>query len=256
MKNEKSFFSSNILIIIIVLLIVVSFIMWKFIKSTEQFGLNFFATMIGVALTVFVIDKLIKKGEEEQRIPQRVAAYLDIRRYTNEIITFWIDTFIMTVNEKDAENLNQFFTENMFEKIFNKINLTASVPRVNNYPTMADWIIQHIKNTNNEGDKILFRYSYNLEPETFKSIHQLTTSFYFSFLLQLIYGSTSNETICSYNNSVKKEKEINAILQLQKWCEKSYPVLQKYENDLPKPPYFNPVNERKWIQEGDFTSFT
>ena len=45
--------------------------------------------MLGVAITVFVIDRLIQAREETKNIPQKLAAYEDVRLYASRYISFW-----------------------------------------------------------------------------------------------------------------------------------------------------------------------
>ncbi|MCE2963492.1 MAG: hypothetical protein ACK5UE_06680 [Chitinophagales bacterium] len=82
---------------------------WLCYAKTEQFGLNFFTEMLGVAVTVFVIDRLIQNREETRSIPQKLAAYEDVWLYTSRYISFWTSVYRESVPEEEPQTFEAFF---------------------------------------------------------------------------------------------------------------------------------------------------
>jgi hypothetical protein len=229
----------------------IGFYLWQFVTETQQFGLNFFTSMLGVLITVFVIDQLIKKREEEFKRPQYFATYMDVSQFTQKAITFWSEISISTKSEEqDEKNIQDFFTKSVHTRIFDKIDFSSVLPTINNYINFADWISKDISGIQAHGNKILNRHSYNLDPQTFKDIHQLTESTLYSFLIQtplLLQLRVSNSEITKNAKALIQNEELDAVLSLQNWCEKTYNSLKKFDQTLKNPPEYNPQRSRKWI---------
>ena len=49
-------------------------------EEFKDFGLNFFTEILGVVITVFVIERFIQKKEDKRNLPQKLAAYEDVLR--------------------------------------------------------------------------------------------------------------------------------------------------------------------------------
>jgi|GEM_PF-2130145 len=54
-------------------LLLFGLLFWLGSQSTRDFGLNFFTEMLGVAVTIFVIDRLIQRGEVLKKYPAKIS---------------------------------------------------------------------------------------------------------------------------------------------------------------------------------------
>lgn len=244
-KNEIS------LILTLILLVSIGLIFWFSSSKTEDFGLNFFTEMLGVVVTVLIIDRLIRKREESKNIPQKLAVYEDVRLYTSRYISFWTTTFRETVPEPDPTSIKDFFSDNGMTKILSNLHMDAE-PNVFPARKWWDWIIQNAKEFKDRGDKILDRHSNNLEPIVFGHIHQLTESTFNNFLLNINAIRQSDQAtnfprvkvLASYSMKPPQE-DFDAILGLIDWCEKSYTILKKYNKSILKVSEYNPIKDKK-----------
>jgi hypothetical protein len=236
-KNIKS---EKVIILTLSGLLLIGLLCWLCSKKTEQFGLNFFTEMLGVAVTVFVIDRLIQNREETRSIPQKLAAYEDVRLYTSRYINFWTSAYRESVPEEEPETIEAFFSENGMTKILNHLYMDSE-PNVTPPRKWWDWIVQNAKEFKENGDKLLDRHSHNLDPIAFGYVHQLTESSFNHFLLMIpsirqldtTMKYTRVKVLASYSMAAQKE-DYDAILGLIKWCNEQHSFLKKHSSSIKK----------------------
>ncbi len=229
-KNEK------VIILTILALLLIGLLCWIGSKNTEAFGLNFFTEILGVTVTVFVIDRLIQSREERKNIPQKIAAYEDVRLYTSRYIHFWTQAYRESVPEEDPETIQDFFSERGMTKIFSHLYMDSE-PNVIPIRKWWDWIFTNAKEFKNNGDKILDRHSHNLDPVAFGLIHQLTESRFNEMILSIpttrqidiLENYPRVEVLGNYTMKPQQD-DFHAILGLVKWCNEQY-VNLKPNND-------------------------
>ena len=235
-KNERN------IILSLVVLILIGLVCWLFLKKTEEFGLNFFTEMLGVAITVFIVDRLIKKRDETRNVPQKLAAYEDVRLYVSRYISFWTDTYRQSVPDEKPNTIYDFFTQDTISKIFKHLDLDSEV-NIKPRRKWGDWLSEKLKEFKDKGDKILDRYSNVLEPEIFKYVHQLTETSSHDFLIQMLWVCKNGKTMSPrieitpelFHSSIKfKEEDFNAILKLYDWCNAQYEIMSKFDNSIAK----------------------
>lgn len=256
MKRQLYTFWKNIKSEKVIILRILGFILfglfcWLFSKTTEDFGLNFFTEMLGVAVTVFVIDRLIQNREERRSIPQKLAAYEDVRLYTSRYISFWTATYRDSVPEDEPETIELFFSDLGMPKILNHLYMDSE-PNVTPSRKWWEWIVHNAKEFKDNGDKLLDRHSHNLDPIAFGYVHQLTESSFNNTLL--ISPSIKQSDIQMKfprikvlgNYSLPPQKEdYDAILGLVKWCNETYSLLRKHSNSIKKVSEYKPTKNRK-----------
>ena len=234
-KNIKS---EKVIILTIICLLLIGLLCWMCSTKTEQFGLNFFTEMLGVAVTVFVIDRLIQNREETRSIPQKLAAYEDVRLYTSRYISFWTSAYRESVPEDEPETIETFFSETGMTKILNHLYMDSE-PNVTPPRKWWDWIVHNAKEFKDNGDKLLDRHSHNLDPVAFGYVHQLTESIFNNVLLMSPSIRQSDismkfprvKVLGSYSMPPPKE-DYEAILGLIKWCNEQYSILNKHSNSI------------------------
>jgi hypothetical protein len=238
------------IVLILSFLLLIGFDLWVCSSVTAQFGLNFFTNMLSVAVTVLIIDRLIQNREDEKRIPQKLAAYEDIRLYTSRYIDFWTDLYKQSVPEDDPETIQEFFSENGMIKILKYLYLD-SVPNVIPPLKCREWVAQNAKEFKENGDKILDRHSHNLDPAAFGFIHQLTESPFNNLLLSLplrkqldsVMNVPRIEILGSYVFPPQNE-DYQAIFGLLTWCRKTYLELNNYSPTIKMVGEYTPQNNK------------
>jgi hypothetical protein len=231
---------NNFVVVVLSILLIIGLLCWLFIPNAKDFGLNFFTEMLGATITIFVLDRLIKHREEKKNIPQKLAAYEDVRLYTSRYISFWIDAYRESVPEEEPETIDIFFSENGMSKIWNYLYMDSE-PNVTPSRKWWTWIIQNVQEFKSQGDKILDRYSYNLDPVVFGFLHQLTeSSLNYCILLAPNIRQSDSEMGFSRiavlgNYSIPpQEEDFKAIIGLYKWCNEQYIILKKHDASIKK----------------------
>lgn len=244
-KNEKS------IILTLLGLISIGLICWFASEKTEDFGLNFFTEMLGVAVTVFIVDRLIQNREEKRNTPQKLAAYEDVRLYTSRYISFWTEAYRQSVPDPDPVTIEDFFSENGMSKILDHLYMDSE-PNVTPPHKWWDWIFHNAKEFKDNGDKILDRHSNNLDPIAIGFIHQLTESSFNSLLLMTPSIRQADismkfprvKVLGSYSIEPTIE-DYEAILGLVNWCNQTYSMLHKHNKSIKKVMEYKPNKDRK-----------
>lgn len=229
------------IIITLVLLILIGLFCWIGSTSTEQFGLNFLTEMLGVGITVLILDQLIKRKERKRTISIEIAIYKEIVFYLTRYYHFWSNAFRFSVPEKDPETFEDFFSENGMSKIFEYLNLDAK-PYVSPETNWWEWLVFNANEFVEIGDKILNRYSYNLDPVAFDFLHSMT-GFTFNKVILTIPSLIQVDKKENYPRlkilskyTIKPEKkDYEVILGLIKWCDETYIDLKKFNINLLEP---------------------
>jgi hypothetical protein len=167
--NRK--FKTYILPIVLSIFVVIGFILWIASDGDlKDFGLNFFTEILGVVITVLIIDKLVKDREQKKMAPLKLAEYEDALRLYSEFVSFWKDAYMISVNEEFPETYKEFLSENGIGKVFINLNLNTK-PNVAPPRTWWTWILDNHKKWIEGCDKYLERHSAYSDPELFKLIH-------------------------------------------------------------------------------------
>lgn len=63
----------------------------------SDFGLNAFTETLGIIVTVLIVDQLIRRQEQVRLLPQQATAYEDVRLLISRMVSFWSETFKLSV---------------------------------------------------------------------------------------------------------------------------------------------------------------
>jgi hypothetical protein len=240
-KRLKSFFFSiwsflqkKLLYISLALFAVVALYLWNPIAKSESisdFGLNAFTELIGIIVTVLIVDRIIKRQNEVTLLPVKVSMYRDIQLLLSRLVSFWGDIYYLSVPEGEHLSVEQLFSEECFDKILMYLSLDKE-PNVYPKTKWWNWIPVQGKDFRQRGEEILERYSTFLEPEIFRLIHLLVKDSYF------ISGMAKIEDLRNYDisNGVPRphnlgayyfieNEALGAVIELYRWCEKNYLIL-------------------------------
>jgi len=161
----------NLLIVVLGLFLVLGLVLWiESDSDLKDFGLNFFTEILGVVVTVFIIDRLAQIREYERLRPLKLAEFEDAKNLFNRFISFWYVTFSRSVPEEYPETFDEFLSDSGIGKIFNYLNVDSK-------PSQTDSIswVQWVQNNHKEWveicNRFLERHSANADPELYKLIH-------------------------------------------------------------------------------------
>ena len=223
------------LYIIMFFLIIIGLILWQFIPCLEEFGLSFFTGMIGVFITIAIVENILKSIDAEKTVPLRLAAYEEIRSYLGKYIDFWASAYRDSVPDNPPDTIQDLFTEIEMEKICQNLYLDSNKPSVIPKMKYWDWIAQSAERFKENGDKILDRYVNCLDPTAFRYIHQITDSGLILALRNILnmrkhYEDASVPRLPVLSTYAKPMKtnldDINGLIQ---WCEQQYKLLLKID---------------------------
>jgi hypothetical protein len=138
-KLIMTFFKKYILYFILIVLALFFVIIWRLDNnpgSLSDFGLNAFTELLGIIITIAIVENIIKKQNEKAILPIKAAIYRDIQLFASRIIGFWYDVHFESVPEDDPKNIEELFSANTFEKMLNYLSLDGE-PKV--YPKTNWW---------------------------------------------------------------------------------------------------------------------
>lgn len=147
-------------------------IVWVYAPSPfSDFGLNGFTGTLGIAFTVLLIDRLIKRREANRTLLQRLAAFEDVRLLAQQRITFWFQAYMLSVPDPLPKTVQELFSPACIARIGALLDLDSNA---NVTPRRTWW--QHapeeLRLFQDQANRILERYSAILDPEAFLTIHK------------------------------------------------------------------------------------
>lgn len=120
------------------ILLLFSIFLWKY-SPYQDFGLNFLTEILGIIITVFLIEKIVEKNREKEMKPITLSGYTDIRLFVNRYISLFQEFYRNSVNEEEPSTLEKFLTEENFNKIWENLDMNCR-PSVYPETTMMDYI--------------------------------------------------------------------------------------------------------------------
>lgn len=156
--------------------------LWQFGKGeTRDFGLNAFTETLGIGITVFLIDYLLKKQERRRRRPLELAAFADVQDFVDGLAVAWINVYNWSGKDEAPpppapQSTAEFLTMPYFEAIRSRLNLDADACVA---PKRTWW--RYLPQMENEyrvkGEKILQRHGAVLDPYAFGLVHKVLNGF-------------------------------------------------------------------------------
>lgn len=185
-KRIIRYFERNLIMYFPLVLIAIT-IPLCFYKGTYDFGLNVLSEMIGVAVTVFIVDKMYKKQEQKKRFPIDKRIFADLQIIITSYLIIWkqliyeytpdkkittIDDLILAQNDilekanlnDEFSNLNVHIPDNL-KIFFHKKTVLESFQEY-----------QHFLNT--EIPKFISEYKFYLDPDLYDLLCQILDNEY------------------------------------------------------------------------------
>lgn len=250
---------SNIALIITFLLAVVFGWLWYISPENNRYAdlwLNLSAGFIASAITISVIDRILKKQKETNERPLRQAMYRDIQLFTSRFIQMWQEMYLHSVEIRTNMTVEEFFEPSSIEMIRNSLDLSCMA---NVYPEQT-WF-SYIENARidlkSRGQKILTTYSNIAEPEVLQSIHYLIYDSAYLGCLNIVaqthaydvHNHIPRPTLLAYYTLKPKELDSKMASKLFTWCHTQYKKLQ--ENSKGTTVIVMPISAQLHFQDSD-----
>lgn len=172
----KLFNHRYLLFVVLCLFLSIGLVLWlKSDNDLKDFGLNFFTEILGVVVTVYIIDSLAQIRESERMKPLKLAEFEDAKNLFNRFISFWYVTFSRSVPEEYPETFDDFLSNEGIGKIFDYLDVDSK-PSQGDSLTWAQWIQRNHNEWLEICNRFLERHSANADPELYKLIHAFVDS--------------------------------------------------------------------------------
>ena len=220
------------LLLILHFFILIGLVIWILIPTLEEFGQNFVSEILGVLITILIINQIIIIREEKRKLPHKFAVYDDIRMFVSSYMMFWQQAYQESVPEDDPEDIYQFFSDYGMGKIWTKLYLKSS-PKSAVALSWYKLLIDYAKEIRDKGDNILTRHSQYLTPQIYRTIHQITESQYLDVIKNMPkikkyfqkYNIPVINVLETFAVIKPSDKDYSAIISLYDWCETMYTEL-------------------------------
>lgn len=226
---------SNVALCVTIIFAVVFFLLWIICADKYDFAdlwLNLLAGFISSAITISVIDKIIKKQKDKNEAPMRKAMYRDIQLFTSRFIGLWQEMYAQSTEKRTELSIEELFEPENINLIRENLNLEG-FPNVFPKQTWFTYIEECRKDLVTRGEKIINAYLSIAEPEVIQSIHFLINDSFLVgnlSLMQRIHSCDLEKHIprpallvCYTAEPNDADKEM--ALQLFSWCKIQYKKL-------------------------------
>lgn len=150
--------------------------LWKFgTGRLADFGLNGFTETLGIAFTVFLIDQLLRRREEARILPQRLAAFEDVRVLVQRRISFWFQAYMAAVPGDLPAHVRDLFSPQSIALVGGLLDMDSH-PNVTPRRTWWQYVPEDLESLRVSAERILERYTAILDPKAFLSVHKLLTT--------------------------------------------------------------------------------
>ncbi len=202
------------------------------LQSLSQNGLT---ELLGIMVTVFVVDQLLKQQEARAQLPLRLIAYRDVQVLISRAVSFWETAFRESVPAPTPATVAELFAAATFEKIYNELDIRSPAPVVPG----RDWesyIVEWYTDFQTRVERILERYAGSLEPEVLARVHNLTDGMDARLLPAITSSDRQNNLprpqIIAYRWKLL-DTQLSAIIYLYDWCRRERKRLQEHQLDVP-----------------------
>lgn len=229
--NEKGIKKVHILIASVLLATAVGMLYYNPMKNFwENFFLNFSTELLGIIITVVIIERLLAHQRYIEQLPIKKAMYRDIQLLMSNLISLWESAYRASVKEKDPNSIEELFSQETFSKIGSSLDLTKNA----NTAPPSNWlyyIATHKKFFYRHANSILDRYMIYLEPQLCNDFSDFINNFLFKMeLIPIFYRyKLDNGPVQTYLGAYfqPKDEDLKPILNICQWCIKTKEELEK-----------------------------
>jgi hypothetical protein len=217
-------------------------ILWLCTDSYSEFGLNFLSEIVGASITIFIIDFLQDKREEERIIPIKAIAFQDISLLFNRAMDIFYIMYSESVEVDSPASIIEFLEGDSMMRALVCCDVTKPT-RTFPVLTLEHYLKNEIEQLRDLANKVLNKGTIHVEPEALMAIHYLFNES--PFVISLGRIDSHRHAISSmhgniYSNNVSpilniippNKKAIESLINLHNWLVSEKQYLAKRVSDL------------------------
>lgn len=243
------------LLIILLIITTLAFIFWRTLYDYPwgELGLEVFGGLVGMGITVLIVDKLLKRQRENELLPIRIAYYRDTQLFLSKLISFWANVYNYSVPKSNPETIETLFSEESFTQMAERLDLSSVVPGMSFDKTWFELFDEKAEEFEKAGKEILSQYSVYLDPEIFGSMHHIVKCGRFIISMKDInkfrkYNEKkhlSEPTTLSNYYYMWDEEDFEHLIRIYRWCVECYAGIAKMKRGIAVQTVGIPVRKNK-----------
>lgn len=205
---------------------------------------SFIVTAVFYFFINFLPDISACLEEKEKSFPYRCNMQMDIQKFLDKFLVFWISIYKHAENnfrEEKIETISDLFEKQRFLEMAQKMLLADETGLKNGFDEPIKWALllhNYIKMETEKGEQILRKYSKDLPMEIYQSINYMISSSPLLGAMSYVYGNVyiqkKKETKLSdcikmedITEEIDLSQTIHNIKILYDWINKEYNLLTK-----------------------------
>lgn len=214
-----------------------SILLWSSDNAAlSSLGLNALTETLGIAATVLIIDQMLRRRESARLLPQRAAAYDDVRLLTTHVIGLWREAFERAVSGDYPASAVDLFSPSELDRLSASLDLDSS-PNVIPKRTWWEWIPAELARHKQLAERILERHSQVLAPAAYRAVHRLATACPAEDVIQTIKQLDEAEGIPRPRHLgaywMWSDPYLESVRMLIGWCSTEAKALQHASDEKP-----------------------
>lgn len=226
-----------ILPIVLILLIGLGIFAWLKTDSLSDFGLNFATEIIGVLITVYIVDYLLNSREKARLAPMKVIVFQEISVLFNRHLGMYFELYSESVKEEPPATTKEFIEKDCIYKAL-LYSTVDGKPRISPPQTMTQYLASKAVDFETRAEKILDKYSNYMSPEIANLLHQMYVESPSISVMKILPNVVQSRLHLPYPKSLvfhlynPEEKYKTNMIKLNSWLVKEREELLKVDKDL------------------------
>ena len=177
---------SHALLLFLCLVATALLLLWiRFDGPISDLGLNGFTEVSGILITVVIVNKMLERRDEIRFLPQRAAAYDDVRDLIASIVEFWERPIKGCIPRFSPASPRDLFDEEVFSRLDRSLDCRSA--------DVADYLEHFLSKTESSAANLIDIHRGNLDPDAYRQLHSIsrmrTDSHWFSMRYTGDYNS-------------------------------------------------------------------
>lgn len=232
------FKASNFIVASIIIgLVALGIILWFYSPTLKDFGLNFTTEMIGVLLTIFVIDWLLEKKEKSRLAPLHFVIYQEISGLYNSYTGLFYDLYKNTCPEEPPNKMEDFFSGEYCKTALLYTNIRTEALVFPAKPVIV-FLSEKARQLKSNAEQIIDKYTSFITPEILSIIYTLFRESSTLIIMESLPVLIQARNQMPYPNSLiyhlppPSENDVKQLLKLQEWLLNEKERLEKSGQSL------------------------
>jgi uncharacterized membrane protein YhaH (DUF805 family) len=232
MKELK--FPLIILVVVVVVILLVVFGILTENETADNFSLNLITEIVGIFLTVFLIDLVIKRRENKEKKNILKNTYTQYKRPAQTLLYFFAKVYKASTLERPSEwdtDYKTLFSTDQFYTSIRYLDFMKKAPVTPN----TDWLNHshhEMTEIKNGFDKILDKYAFTLDSKVISDLEWLSNNWIIKILYSgPIYKASDQSMDFKRENfcllAIKSENSDNPVKEL---IDKVFEVAEYFES--------------------------